>query len=131
MGAFVPEEDAREHAESRQPTAPQIHEPHRGEDARAHHAGKEYPTKGQGHEGMVGHHRQDHVKEAQIVHKDFVALIPPIPPGNPPGQMPPPEPPADGPHHYAQANSMHVLPEMVTPKPYRERAQHAKPEDIP
>jgi hypothetical protein len=45
--------------------------------------------------------------------------------------MPPPEPPADGPHHYAQADPMRVLPEAVTPKPYRERAQHAKPENIP
>jgi hypothetical protein len=45
--------------------------------------------------------------------------------------MPPPEPPADGPRHYAQADPRRVLPEMVTPKPYRERAQHAKPEDIP
>jgi hypothetical protein len=45
--------------------------------------------------------------------------------------MPPPEPPADDPRHYAQADPRHMLPEMVTPKPYRERTQHAKPEDIP
>jgi hypothetical protein len=131
MGAFVPEEGTRQHAESCQPTAPKISEPHRGEDTRAHHAGKEHHPKGKGQDGIVGHRRQDYFKEAQRVHKDFVTLVAPIPPSNRAGQMPPPEPPADGTCHHGQANTKRVLPEAVAPEPDRERAQHAKAEDIP
>lgn len=79
MVAFVPEKGTRQHAESCEITAPQIHDPHRGEDARARHDSKEEHAKEKDQKRIVGHHREGYFEETQIMHKDFVALVPLMP----------------------------------------------------
>src|SRR5262245_42330880 len=117
MVAFVPEDDTRQHAHSCQTGARKPQNPSIGEDARTYHYREENHTERKGQIGIIGYRCYDQFNDTEIVHKNLVAFIAPITPGNPAGQMPPPEPSADRTGYHSYTESIAVLPEAVAHEP--------------
>ena len=83
----------------------------------AGHHGEEHDPQRERQDGIIGHRRDGHFKKAEIVHKDLIALIPPVPPRNRAGQRPPPAPPAKCTDHHAGAERLAVFPDAVAHEP--------------
>jgi len=83
-----------------------------------------------GQVGVVGYRAKGHLHAAEVMHKDFIALVPPVAPDNFAAELSPAEPPAESPCSPSKTEGLAMLPEAGTHEHEREQAQDSHPHDI-
>jgi len=128
--SFVPDKAARQDAcPGQSNTAGQDGPPLVGR-VRQEDPSQQNQPKRHGQVGVVGYRAKGYLHEAEVMHKDFIALVPPVAPGNVAADLSPAQPPAESSCDPAKTEGRAMLPEAGTHEHEREQAQGSHPHDL-